>query len=51
MPAGKFEEEEISADLLPFLDEMSLRCLGVTSLGARLKLRLAGQALFTHGSD
>ncbi|GFR47594.1 hypothetical protein Agub_g9328 [Astrephomene gubernaculifera] len=47
--AARFESEDISPGLLPFLDEGALRELGATSLGARLRLRIAAQALLMQG--
>ncbi|KXZ54193.1 hypothetical protein GPECTOR_5g288 [Gonium pectorale] len=44
--APRFEAEDISPGLLPYLDDGAMRELGATSVGARLKLRLAAQALF-----
>ncbi|GLI62437.1 hypothetical protein VaNZ11_005058 [Volvox africanus] len=44
--AARFEAEDISPGLLPYLDDTALRELGATSVGARLKLRIAAQALF-----
>ncbi|GIL69952.1 hypothetical protein Vretimale_10018 [Volvox reticuliferus] len=44
--AARFEAEDVSPGLLPYLDDTALRELGATSVGARLKLRIAAQALF-----
>ncbi|KAG2482178.1 hypothetical protein HYH03_018877 [Edaphochlamys debaryana] len=44
--AARFEAEEVTPALLPYLDEGTMRELGAGSVGARLKLRLAAQALF-----
>ncbi|GLC56046.1 hypothetical protein PLESTB_001058700 [Pleodorina starrii] len=44
--ATRFEAEDISPGLLPYLDDTALRELGATSVGARLKLRIAAQALY-----
>ncbi|KAJ9505164.1 hypothetical protein QJQ45_030296, partial [Haematococcus lacustris] len=41
----RFLEEEVTPSLLPYLDEDVLREMGVTSMGARLKLKLAAQSL------
>ncbi|KAG1655171.1 hypothetical protein FOA52_005788 [Chlamydomonas sp. UWO 241] len=37
----RFESEEISLEMLPYLDEQQLRDLGVTTVGARMRLRAA----------
>ena len=42
--APRFQAEDITPGLLPYLDDAALQELGVTSLGARLKLRVAGSA-------
>ncbi|GAX76578.1 hypothetical protein CEUSTIGMA_g4024.t1 [Chlamydomonas eustigma] len=40
----KFAAEEITPDMLPYLDDAALRDLGVSSVGSRLRLRmLAGR--------
>ncbi|PNW86121.1 hypothetical protein CHLRE_02g074150v5 [Chlamydomonas reinhardtii] len=44
--ASRFEAEDVSPGLLPYLDDAAMRELGASSVGARLKLRLAAQALF-----
>ncbi len=44
--AARFEAEDISPGLLPYLDDAAMRELGAASVGARLKLRIAAQALF-----
>ena len=44
--ASRFEAEDIGPSLLPFLDDAAMRDLGAASVGARLKLRLAAQALY-----
>ncbi|KAG2434989.1 hypothetical protein HYH02_011988 [Chlamydomonas schloesseri] len=47
--AARFEAEDVSPGLLPYLDDAAMRELGATSVGARLKLRLAAQALYMQG--
>lgn len=43
--AFKFAAEDITPEMLPFLDDNTMRDLGVSSVGARLRLRmLAGTA-------
>lgn len=44
--ATRFEEEEVTPGLLPFMDDTAMRELGVNSVGARLRLRSAAQSLF-----
>ncbi len=44
--AARFEAEDISPGLLPFMDDTAMRELGATTVGARLKLRIAAQAFF-----
>jgi hypothetical protein len=39
--AKRFEQEQVTPSLLPFLEEGSLEALGVTSVGAKLKLKAA----------
>ncbi|KAG2425936.1 hypothetical protein HXX76_013309 [Chlamydomonas incerta] len=48
--AARFEAEDVSPGLLPYLDDAAMRELGASSVGARLKLRLAAQALFMQGA-
>jgi hypothetical protein len=39
------QDEEVTPALLGFLDDSEMKKLGVTSMGARLKIKLAAQSL------
>lgn len=41
----RFEAEGVTSELLPFLGDEVLRELGAETVGVRMKLKLAGQAL------
>lgn len=41
--APKFEEEEVTPALLPYLDDAAMAELGAVSMGARVKLRVAAR--------
>lgn len=43
--AHRFEAEDVTPAVLPFLDDEAFKALGATSIGARMKLRLAAQSL------
>ncbi len=43
--ASRFEAEEITTAMLPYLDDATLRGLGVVTVGTRLKIRAAVGAI------